>query len=216
MSSKQRPTPEELLRLHTRLLAGSASAWAELSAAVFDELIALVRQDNPRIDESLCRDAAADALTSLFRNPSSFDPARARQGLMGYLRMAAGDDLRNLLRKERRHRNRCIPLFVVEDSPLAGKYLGSEDEEPSHQLSLAEQRSWLDSPALQEVIAQFSAVERCVFEFMCEGERRTNVIAAAIGLAALPMPQQKREVKRIRDRIIKRLERAGGGREQSA
>lgn len=215
MCNKTQPTPEDLLRLHAQLIAGGPSAGARLCEAVFDELIARVCRDHARIDEHLCQEAAGDALLSLLRRPDSFDPELAPGGLMGFLRRAARCDLFNRLRREQRHRIGRDPL-PVEDSPEAGKYLGSEDDEPSHVLSLAEQRPWTERPAIRAVLAALTPEERIVFDLMCQGERRTSVLAAAIGRGEQPPAEQQHDIKQIRDRIIKRLERAGGGRERSA
>ena len=49
---------------------------------------------------------------------------------------------------------------------------------------------------------------------MLAGERRTAVFAAAVGLSDRSLREQAQEVKRVKDRIKKRIERAGGAREQ--
>jgi hypothetical protein len=55
-------------------------------------------------------------------------------------------------------------------------------------------------------------VDRRVLRLMVDGERRTAVFAAVLGLDGQPAEAQRREVKRAKDRIKKRLERAGWGR----
>jgi hypothetical protein len=45
---------------------------------------------------------------------------------------------------------------------------------------------------------------------MLAGERATSAFAEAIGKANLPAAEQEREVKRVKDRVKKRLERGGG------
>ena len=48
------------------------------------------------------------------------------------------------------------------------------------------------------------------------GERKTAAYALALGIADRPAAEQRREVKRVKDRLQKRLERAGdkGGRHE--
>ena len=58
------------------------------------------------------------------------------------------------------------------------------------------------------VLAAATPQERLVWEFMLEGERRTAVIAAAIGLGDRPPAEQEVEVKRIKDRLKARIRRA--------
>jgi hypothetical protein len=48
-------------------------------------------------------------------------------------------------------------------------------------------------------------------DLMREGEKRTVVFADAAGFSDLPPEEQAREVKRVKDRIKKRIQRAGGG-----
>jgi hypothetical protein len=53
-------------------------------------------------------------------------------------------------------------------------------------------------------------VERIALEMWLEGERNTAPLAVALGLAHLSPSNQRREVKRFKDRLRKRLERAVG------
>ena len=106
------PTPERALDIHARLCQGDPVASAELAAAFLVPLAALVERKNPRIDPHLCGEAAEDAILSLIKNPSSYNPERAP--LEAYLRMSAQGDLRNLLQRERRHASRRVGIEAVE------------------------------------------------------------------------------------------------------
>jgi hypothetical protein len=44
--------------------------------------------------------------------------------------------------------------------------------------------------------------------FLVQGERRTPPLAKALGLTDLPAYEQRCEVKRFKDRVLKRIERA--------
>jgi hypothetical protein len=50
--------------------------------------------------------------------------------------------------------------------------------------------------------------EQSVLALMRVKERKTAVYAAALGIAHLPPDAQRQEVKRMKDRLAKRLERA--------
>ncbi len=58
--------------------------------------------------------------------------------------------------------------------------------------------------------AKLSLEERRVMDLMLDGERKTRVYAEALGLSGLPAAEQKREIKRVKDRLKKRLERTWG------
>jgi hypothetical protein len=51
------------------------------------------------------------------------------------------------------------------------------------------------------------AVEWKVVQLMADGERRSPTYAALLGLGHLPAAEQAREVKRVKDRLQKRLRR---------
>ena len=52
-------------------------------------------------------------------------------------------------------------------------------------------------------------MEERVLDLMLVGERSTSAYAAALGLVDRPRAERAREAKRVKDRIKKRLERAG-------
>src|SRR5262249_28347610 len=59
----------------------------------------------------------------------------------------------------------------------------------------------------QEIVTD--SMDEKVLLLMLKGEKETHVYAQAIGIADKPEPEQEREVKRLRDRIEKRLQRLG-------
>jgi DNA-directed RNA polymerase specialized sigma24 family protein len=124
-----------------------------------------------------------------------YDPTRA--SLPTFLRLIARRDLCNLLVQEKRHQRGRMPWNHVEHSLLA------RNEEQNDML-------WSDYPNLLNVIAAFDDTDRQVFELMKDGERRTAVFAAALGLTDKPADEQIAMVKRAKDRIMARLRRAGG------
>jgi hypothetical protein len=58
-------------------------------------------------------------------------------------------------------------------------------------------------------------VERRCWEQMQQGERCNGVFAAILGVTHLPAAEQRRQVKRVKDHLKKRRERAGGNDGQS-
>lgn len=198
------PSPEEARDIHARLLGGDPVAPAELAVAYLDPLTEWLAARNPGLaDPHLCATAAEDALLALIKNPRSYDPQR--QTLEVYLRMSAQGDLRNLLARERRHRGRSASMEVVELSSVRGKYLRDDAGDPA---LLIEHEA---EPAQEVAVPPgLTAAEERALALMRDGERKTVAYAAALDIAHLPMEDQRREVKRVKDRLKKRIERSGG------
>ncbi|MDB5308364.1 MAG: hypothetical protein JWO38_2566 [Gemmataceae bacterium] len=183
-----------------RLHAGDPTAPAEFAAAVLDPLVEYLRDASPEADDHARVTAAEDAVLSVIRHPARFDPARS--DLPTFLRMAARGDLANLLDGERRHHRRRDGPDSVELVPDGRNC--SWDDDPADLPSF-------DTPELVAVVATFTAEERRVLDLMRDGERRTEVFAAALGLVDRPPDEQKRGVKQVKDRIKARLRRAAEG-----
>ena len=197
------PSPEGP-ELHRRLLAGDPTASSHFAMAYFPSLVQWLCEHNRHVDPEWCQEAAGQTVLDFIKRPEKFDPARG--DLDSYLHHAAQCDLKNVLRKERRHRHR--DLESVELSPDGGKYLGMDDD-PAFPLELAEAAAATAVPA--EVLDGLSDAERLALELLRHGERRTAEFAAVLNFEHLPPDEQRREVKRVKDRLIKRLQRAGGG-----
>ena len=196
----------EELDLYARLIEGDPTAPSDLAVTYLDRLTEWLIRHNPGVDPHDCATAAEDAILALIKNPRSYKSER--QTLEVYLRISALGDLRNRLRSEQRHRERRVPLDVVELSPDARKYLWDVVGDPAliveklEDVDLATIRANLQVALTEE--------ENRVLELMTQGERRTEAYAAVLGITHRPVSEQRRVVKRVKDRIKKRLERAGG------
>jgi DNA-directed RNA polymerase specialized sigma24 family protein len=153
----------------------------------------LLSERNRGVDPVHVHDATLDALLGLIAEPTAFDPERGT--LAQYLLMAAQGDLRNRLRKEAR--NTDHREINVELDQLPGKDLG-EEEVPR----------LTDHPAFRRVRAQLPAHEQALLDLLAAGEKATAVRAAALGISDRPRAEQEVLVKKARDRILKRLQRA--------
>jgi hypothetical protein len=198
--------PEHPADLHRRLLADDPTAPADLAATCLEPLVRWLEKHNRRIDPHLCAQAADEAILALIHRPASYRPDRL--GLEAYLRMAAQRDLQNLLRSERKHHDRRVPWETVEVAAVAGKYLGRQDD-PTLPLRIAEEHQAARAAVPPSVRGTLSEPEARVLTLMEQKERRTAVYAEVLGLTDLPAEQQAREVKRVKDRLKKRLQRAG-------
>ena len=210
-SSSVLPSQDQALALHQRLLAEDPVAPSDLAVIYLDWLATWLTRRNPRLQEHFCNEAAANAILDLIKRPWSYDPAKA--GLDAYLRMSAAGDLKNLLRAERRHSERRADWDTVELSPDVGKYLWDEDSDPARILDRREDNMEHEAalaPRMAAAREGLSEGEAAALELLRQGERKTARYAAVLNITHLPVAEQERQVKRVKDKLKKRLERAGG------
>ena len=190
----------ELIELHKRLLSDDPVVPEEIFNIAAPELERHLRARFPSlavgIDPDIRTLAVYETLTDYFKNPGKYDPDK--RGLMGYLRMAARRDMQNLLRKESRHVAGRVSLEGVEFSQSDGNDVSERVAED------------IDGGRMIEDLKQgMTSEERAVFGLMLDGERSTEVAAAVMNIGHLPQGEQAREVKRVKDRIKKRIQRKG-------
>lgn len=201
------PSNEIGLDIHARLIAGDPVATSELAERYLDPLAEWMIRSNPAADDHDCEEAAMDAIMSLLKNPRSFKPDKLP--LDSYLRMSAKGDLRNRLERERRHSDRRADLEHVE---LYGE--GRNGEQVGEDPATIVDRQEADKSTLEAMAASMmnrvSAEEAGVLELMIQGERKTAAYAVVLGITDQSELEQRREVKRVKDRIKRRLQRARG------
>jgi hypothetical protein len=202
------PLAEEGLALHLRLAVYDPVAPADVCRAYLGPLLAWLEAKYARVDPHLLQTAVHEALLGYVQRPLSYDPRRG--DLAPYLRMAARADLFNLLSRESRHHQQRISWPAVEQDLEAGN-LSRGEEDPADRLE-REEEAEASRAILRAVEARCSEAEKRVLALMVAGERATTAYAEALGLAGLPVAEQEREVKKVKDRIKKRLERGGPSR----
>ncbi len=206
------PSEEEARALYERLLAGDPTAPSDFAVAYLDCLTDwLVKHNWSTLHPNDCATAAGEAILALIKNPKTYNPKR--QTLEVYLRKSAQGDLMNILRSERRHRKGRADWEAVEHSSAAGKYLGDEETNPEFVLERRQEeaRTTINLPSVPESVqAGLTSEEEKVLELIQMRERRTAVYAVALGISQLSFGEQKKEVKKVKDRLKKRLERARG------
>lgn len=189
------PTLAEETDLFARLRAGDRTVWEEIASRYLPLLTQFLARIRPRAPAESRNDAADTALINFVTDPATFDPDRGTLG--AFLRLAATCDLQNLLDREGRAR-REIPLdFVAEPVDRRNHFRDNES-------------GW-DDPRLTRELAALDQSEQTAFRLMRAGERRTAAFAGALGLTHLSEPEQAAEVKRVKDRVTRRLVRAVRG-----
>ena len=185
---------DETLTDAWRALVADPDTAAAFAASVLAPLIADTARTFSWVDPDTVYEAASGAVLALLKTPGLYDPGKLK--LPGFLRMAARGDVKNLLDKEsRRNRGRIPWDRVALDRPSAAE---------------SERRALADHPGLLAAVETLSECDRRVFELMLDGERDGDVYAAALGLSDRPVGERAAEVKRAKDRVLKKLQRAGG------
>ena len=185
------PAPDEEDRLLTQLNTGTPTAQGGFAELYFPLLVQFLARKFPRVAADLREEAAGQAVLDFLRPPRRFDPTRR---LGAYLRVAARNDLLNLLERDRRAR-RGIPLDSVAEP--------ADRRNSTRDVPL----TW-DDPRLVAEVAAFDADERAAFEQLLEDPRGTASFARRLNLGHLPPAEQAAAVKRVKDRVKKRLARA--------
>jgi len=197
---------EEYARqLHARLLQLDPVAPAEFAEAFLDELVRRLRaKAGSGYEEALLHDAATDALIDYVQHPSKFNPRKS--ALLTYLTMAAYRDLLNMVTKERRRRRREVPLQVVEETLSERNNIIEPEDQVLNGMTAAKR-----TELLRMVAETFpDSRDRALLELMMNSERRTTVFSEVLGIQTLTPDEQRKIVKRHKDRITKRLQRLGG------
>ncbi|HZT07115.1 MAG TPA: hypothetical protein VFC51_08805 [Chloroflexota bacterium] len=189
--------------LHRRLVERDPTAPSDLVCRFLEPLTQWLNRRFAGMDPRDLEEIAFDTLARLAQEPQRYDPDRA--SLDTYLHMDAAGDARNLFQRFRRSRSREISLEAVEHSAPARNVIASDELDSAEQLARQEDAdmasAWVDS--------RFVGSDREVVWLMFAGERRTEVYAHVLGLDAEPREQQRRAVKRAKDRVKAKLARMG-------
>jgi RNA polymerase sigma-70 factor (ECF subfamily) len=185
-----------LSKLHESLRAGDPTATARLFEVIHRPIRRTLRRLHSQASEDQINDATVDAVLSYIKRPEQYRPDK--QSLFSYLVMSARGDLRNLLARERRRRLKEILRDDVEllddggNNDLETNFIEPADIERS----LVNLERLLNDPK-----------DRAMVRLMAAGERSTIRFAEALGIAHLSVDEQRKLVKREKDRVKKWIER---------
>ncbi len=197
------------LEAHQRLLDGDPVASADLCELLLGPLVGALRRRWP--DASYAEsvyDSAVDALIGHFHAPGRYDQARAT--LLGWLVWQANADLINDYHAAQRRFDRDVVTQAKlrndnNEARLAAGGVAS-DRYPVLEDTGVWRRIRVAFPDRQE--------RELIWRCCVEGERSTKVAAQVLGLSSLPLAEQHRQVKNVKDRIMKKLQRMGLADEQ--
>jgi hypothetical protein len=183
-------------QLHFAVIDGDSAALEELAARVLLTLRrSLVRQFHA-VPLDLINDGIEDAILEYAAKPFRFDESFGLS-LEVYLRWAARRNVANSLKAEVRRRRREVEFATEMAARAVQTQTAAEKRADNRGVSSSFRRDVL---ALSE-----SEYEQAALSTWLSGERRTAPLAALLGLADLPVAEQRRHVKRFKDRYCKRI-----------
>jgi len=201
------PPSKWQIEIHGRILNGDPIAFAELCEQAIKALTATLMKTGLSTDEPLCQTVVHDLLLAYIEKPGKYDPNKL--DLFPYLRMAAKADLKNAIDKEVR-RNKKIVEF---EDPNVEEWLGGRNN-VQEETELSE---WVEAETglsihqiVDEFKTQFDQVELEIIELMIiEGVRETKMYAQVLGLSNNSIEEQRKEVKKFKDKVKKKILRFG-------
>lgn len=178
------------LLLHDRLAAGDEDAIAVLFKSLVPILRRRLRYVFRDAPDATIADAIDEALVQFALDPSAFNPARGVP-LDRFLCQASWRNVADILRVDRRRRDR--------EATYAGRsaILRSVTRTPGD-----------ESGTKRRLLTLLATdAEREAVTLWLDGHRRPDAVARALGLTHLPASEQRLEVKRFNDRVVRRLAR---------
>lgn len=193
-------TTEEL-SFHQRILArNDPIAFAELADTLYLSLVQSVcKRAGVHADPALVEEAVGQALLDYHDRPGSYDPERA--SLLSYLVMAAHRDFLNAVAKEQRVKAHQISLF---DLALQGYDIVDEREEVESHIQAEELLALID-----EIFPD--AGERRIVTLILNKVQAPAPYARVLGIAHLPVEEQRKQVQLVKNRLTRRLRRRMSG-----
>jgi RNA polymerase sigma-70 factor, ECF subfamily len=183
--------------LHNRLLSGDRTALEELAEILLPSLCRQLRRAFPRSAHDIINDAVVDAIIGYGRDPSTFDPFRG-PSLERFLYHVSWRNMADLLKAGARRLARETEYARQVTDQNRDTHIGGNTAFNASD----GQSTWRLADAAG-VVGRERAALRC----WLDGETRTAPLAAALGAAGLTPSEQRREVKRFKDRVLKRLAR---------
>ncbi len=209
MAASEAELRQQALDVHERLLLGDPTASVDAAQLLLDPVVARLERKWPDpAYRDACHDAAVDVLVVYLADPSRYQPAQS--SLVGWLVMQAHGDLLNDYASKPKQFER---LWLVESAlpadPSTGETPRVGDQIPSFD-TLPEVDGSIVLAAVRDAFP--NECDRQLIWLMCiEGSHSTEEAARVLGLDGLSPDDQTAEVKRHKDRVMRRLRRLGLG-----
>jgi hypothetical protein len=201
-----RPEPEKEWqdRIHQRMLQLDATAFAELCQVALPHLTTFLERAFPQQRSHMRDTVAVDLLLSYQNRPEQYDPDKL--SLFAYLRMAVKQDMLNAIDSRQRRERRLINF----DQTAVELWL-SRRNNICKDLRIDEWWEKRTDSSFEDILialrAELTPTDEQVLLLMLEGTRDSQPYAEVMGISHLEIGEQRREVKRAKDRLKKRLKR---------
>lgn len=190
--------------IHRRLIRGDPLAPSDLANNLLEDLIRQlkIRSYSATKNTDFIWDAAVTALLDYAEHPSKYKPSKSN--LLTYLSLCGYRDLLNIIAKEQRRTNHQTSLESVELLKEDGNIIEGVEEDITEYLVSPEEKNKI----LDRIASEFpDKIDRDLLELIINGERKTATYSKILGIQEINTIEQRKIVKRHKDRIIKRLER---------
>jgi DNA-directed RNA polymerase specialized sigma24 family protein len=144
------------------------------------------------VEPGLINDAVEDSLLRYCHHPESYDPGRSRLDV--FLALVAKRKLIDLLRHEKRRKALDAAFAASVAQTFDPRIIALPTPSP-------------EAPDVRRLADHWSEPDRKFLEARLQGERRTRILAAILGLPLAPWVLQRQAVKRATDRLRVRLRR---------
>jgi hypothetical protein len=181
--------------LHEGVRMGDAGALKVLTMHFLPRLSRQLHHAYRRTPHHILSDATEDALVQYALCPQIFDPTRGLS-LERFLYLAAWRNVADTLKIQARQRARekTYAQEIIARQTVSPSFEQPSDTVPAHDLT-------------RELLKVVERTDRQALRQWLSGETRTGPLAAALEVAHLSAQEQRREVKRFKDRVSKRLAR---------
>jgi RNA polymerase sigma-70 factor (ECF subfamily) len=189
-----RPAGVSLIDLHARVVNGDRAALEVIAEQAVSGLYRHLRCAFRRADADVLQDAVDDALMDYARCPERFD-ASSDEALDRCLYRAAWRNVANSLRDDVRRRKQnaqYVREVILQNSRTTVSRYGVRID--------ADMTRVLLDLAIDDAERKALA---CWLRHPCQ----TAPLAHALGMGMLPIAEQRRAVKRFKDRILRRIAR---------
>lgn len=199
---------DEAQVIYQRLLRNEPDAPSDFIVLLLDPLTKFLHSKYPSLsDPDLATDIVIDSLFKFVQEPTRYNSDKS--SLWSYLCMDVLGDIRNALDKEMRRQRREVPIDSVADGRLSrNNELEDLIIDKLVPIMLSEQKDM--ASVLEQLYAEITEpIDWQIISLICDGERKTEVYAKALGITHLPQPEQTKIVKKNKDRLRVQLKRLG-------
>lgn len=201
VSERDESSAARLLALHAEVIAGDRAALEQIAVDLWRPLCRRLRREFPYAPTDLRIDASNDALLTYSARPYAFEADRFIR-LDSFLFGIAARILRDRLRSDRRR--------LVRESVYAKHSL------QRHRCQTAERaKARVTAKDIRDALRFVCNPTELLAMMAWLNEDDVGVVAARLGVSHLGPTEQRREVKRLMARVIKRLQRYFGKAEHA-